>query len=60
VSEENVELVQEALERFAATGEPSWELLHDQVEVYDRDIMDAGDYYYNNRQQALEAVRLAG
>jgi ketosteroid isomerase-like protein len=39
-----VDLVQGALEGFAATGEPPWEMLHGEVEVHDHDIMDAGEY----------------
>ena len=42
--QENVELAQNALREFAASGEPAWELLHDEVEVHDHDIMDAGEY----------------
>jgi ketosteroid isomerase-like protein len=44
MSQENVELAQDALREFAASGEPAWELLHDEVEVHDHDIMDAGEY----------------
>jgi hypothetical protein len=44
MSQEDVQIVQESLERFAATGEPAWDLLDEQVEVHDHDIMDAGDY----------------
>jgi ketosteroid isomerase-like protein len=44
ISEQNVEIVQAALEHFAATGEPAWERLHEDVEVYDHDIVDADDY----------------
>jgi ketosteroid isomerase-like protein len=44
MSQENVELVQEALGRFAATGEPPWDALHEEIEVHDHDIMDAGEY----------------
>lgn len=44
MSHENVELVQEALEQFIATGEPPWAALHDEIEVHDHDIMDAGEY----------------
>jgi len=44
MSAENVERVQAALEHFATTGEPAWDGLHEEVEVYDHDIMDAGDY----------------
>jgi ketosteroid isomerase-like protein len=45
MSAENVERVQAALEHFATTGEPAWDGLHEEVEVYDHDIMDAGDYH---------------
>jgi ketosteroid isomerase-like protein len=44
MSQENVEIVQAALEHFAASGEPHWDDLHKDVQVYDHDIMDAGDY----------------
>lgn len=44
MSQENVELAQDALREFAASGEPAWELLHDEVEVHEHDIMDAGEY----------------
>ena len=44
MSRENVDRVQAALEHFATTGEPAWDGLHEEVEVYDHDIMDAGDY----------------
>jgi ketosteroid isomerase-like protein len=44
MSQENVERLQAALEHFATTGEPDWDGLHEDVEVYDHDIMDAGDY----------------
>jgi ketosteroid isomerase-like protein len=44
VSQENVEVVQAALTHFVATGEPPWEALHEDIEVYDHDIMDAGAY----------------
>jgi ketosteroid isomerase-like protein len=44
VSQQNVELVQGALEAFDATGEPPWQVLHAEIEVRDHDIMDAGDY----------------
>jgi ketosteroid isomerase-like protein len=44
VSDENMELVQAALAHFVATGEPPWDALHEDIEVYDHDIMDAGEY----------------
>ena len=44
ISEQNVELVQRGFEHFVATGEPAWETLHEQVEVYDHDIMDGREY----------------
>jgi ketosteroid isomerase-like protein len=44
MSQENVELVQESLERFVATGEPAWDILHEEIEVHDHDILDAGEY----------------
>jgi ketosteroid isomerase-like protein len=44
MSQQNVQLVQDSLESFAATGEPPWDLIHEQVEVHDHDIMDADEY----------------
>jgi ketosteroid isomerase-like protein len=44
MSEENVELVRRAIEHFIGTGEPQWSVTHEEVEVYDHDILDAGDY----------------
>jgi ketosteroid isomerase-like protein len=44
MSQQNVELVQGALEGYMASDEPSWELLHEEVEVHDHDILDAGEY----------------
>jgi ketosteroid isomerase-like protein len=44
MSQENVELVQGALEHFASTGEPPWYALGEEVEVHDHDILDAGEY----------------
>lgn len=44
MSRENVELVQRALEQYAATGEPDYALLDQTVEVHDHDILDAGEY----------------
>jgi ketosteroid isomerase-like protein len=44
MSRRNVELVRKGLEHFVATGEPAWDTLHEQVEVFDHDIMDGHDY----------------
>src|SRR5438093_561481 len=44
MSQANVELVQRGFEHFVVTGEPAWETLHEQVEVYDHDIMDGREY----------------
>jgi len=44
VSQENVDLVRRGFEHFVATGEPTWETLHEHVEVYDHDIMDGREY----------------
>jgi ketosteroid isomerase-like protein len=44
MSQQNLELVQGAVESFAATDELPWAVLHDEVEVHDHDIMDASDY----------------
>ena len=44
MSQENVELVQAELAHFIATGKPSWELLHEQIEISDNDVVDAGRY----------------
>jgi ketosteroid isomerase-like protein len=44
MSQENVELVQRLLEAFIATGEPSWESLHEEIEAHDHDVVDAGEY----------------
>ena len=44
MSQENVEIVSGALERFVTTGEPPWDVIAEHVEVRDHDIMDASDY----------------
>jgi ketosteroid isomerase-like protein len=36
--------VRTSLDHLVATGEPEWSVLHADVEVYDHDILDAGDY----------------
>jgi ketosteroid isomerase-like protein len=44
MSRENVEALRRSVEHFVSTGEPQWSALHDWVEVYDHDILDAGQY----------------
>jgi len=44
MSQENVDFVRLRFERFIATGEVDWDTLHEDVEVYDHDIPDRGDY----------------
>jgi ketosteroid isomerase-like protein len=44
MSQENVEIVRRGFEHFMATGEPPWELFDEEVEVYDHDTPDQGDY----------------
>jgi ketosteroid isomerase-like protein len=44
MSQQNLELVQGALEGYIANDEPPWELLHAEIEVHDHDILDAGEY----------------
>jgi len=44
VSPANVDSLRRALEHFLRTGVPDWDAIHPEVEVYDHDIPDAGDY----------------
>ncbi len=44
MSEQNVESARQAFEHFVATGEPQWETIGTDIEVYDHDIPDAGTY----------------
>ena len=44
MSQENVESARRAFERFLATGEPEWDSMAVDVEIYDHDIPDAGVY----------------
>ena len=45
MSEENVEIVREAHERFTRTGQPIWERIDADTEVFDHDIPDARNPY---------------
>ena len=44
MSQENVDRLRKSLDHLAVTGEPDWSLLHEDIEIYDHDILDAGDY----------------
>ena len=44
MSEQNLESARQGFEHFAETGEPLWEAIDPEVEVYDHDIPDAGTY----------------
>ena len=44
MSQENVEIVQQSFVVWGETGEPDWSTMHEEVEVHDHDIMDAGEY----------------
>lgn len=44
MSQENVELIQRSFEIWGATGEPPWDMCHEDVEAHDHDIMDASEY----------------
>jgi ketosteroid isomerase-like protein len=41
---EDVEVVRDSLRIWRDTGEPAWELTHEDIEVHDHDIVDAGEY----------------
>ena len=43
MSEENVDIVRDLLERFMQ-GDVVWDAFDPQIEVYDHDILDAGEY----------------
>jgi len=45
MSEENVEIVREAHERFTKRGQPIWERIDADIEVFDHDIPDAQNPY---------------
>ena len=44
MSQENIELVRRGVEHFMQTGEPLWELAHEEIEIHDHDILDAREY----------------
>ncbi|HMD57856.1 MAG TPA: nuclear transport factor 2 family protein [Solirubrobacteraceae bacterium] len=44
MSQENVEIVQQGFVVWGETGEPDWSTMHEQIEMHDHDIMDAGEY----------------
>ena len=41
MSRENVQVIQDALARFMATGEPPWDVLRKDVEVHDHDMVES-------------------
>ena len=45
MSQETVEIVREAHERFTKTGQPVWEMIDADTEVFDHDIPDAKNPY---------------
>jgi ketosteroid isomerase-like protein len=45
MSEENIEIVRGAYERFTKTGQPIWERIDADTEVFDHDIPDARNPY---------------
>jgi ketosteroid isomerase-like protein len=45
MSQENVEIVREAHQRFTETGEPIWDRVDAETEVFDHDIPDARNPY---------------
>jgi len=44
MSRESVELVRSSFYRFLETGEPVWEAMSENIEAYDHDVPDSGDY----------------
>jgi uncharacterized protein len=44
MSQENVEIARRFHEHFDMAGEPLWEVIDSEIEVYDHDIPDAGIY----------------
>jgi hypothetical protein len=58
VSQENVEIVREAHERFTETGQPIWERVDADTEVFDHDIPDAQNPYRGWDSYAIEVEHL--
>ena len=44
MSQANIEVIQQSFVVWGETGEPDWSTTHDDVEVHDHDILDAGQY----------------
>jgi ketosteroid isomerase-like protein len=44
MSRENVELVRRTLYEFMETGEPVWDAMSKDIESYDHDVPESGDY----------------
>jgi ketosteroid isomerase-like protein len=44
MSQQNVAIIQRSFVTWDETGEPDWDLMHEDIEVHDHDIMDAGEY----------------
>lgn len=45
MSQQKVEIVQQAYAHFAATGEPAWNTVHEEVEIHDHDLtLDASEH----------------
>jgi ketosteroid isomerase-like protein len=44
MSQENVDLVRRSIEATVVDGEPPWDALHEEIEVHDHDMLDAGEY----------------
>ncbi len=44
MSEEDVDILRRGFEQLLATGEPDWDATAEDVEIYDHDIPDRGEY----------------
>jgi uncharacterized protein len=44
MAETNIELARRGFDQYMATGQPPWEMIDEQVEVYDHDTPDQGAY----------------